>query len=53
MFGGGGAVNMRKSQCYLLKTLKKRKNDTELGGMGGVSTLNWGVFTPPLGGCKI
>jgi len=47
MFGGGGAVNMRKSQCYLLKTLKKRKNDTELGGMGGCRLSTGGSLPPP------
>jgi len=48
---------MRDPNIYISKTLKCKKNYSEsMGGEGGgVSSLNWGVLTPPLPpwGCKI
>jgi len=42
---------MREAQIYIKKTLKKRNKSLSWGG-GVVSSLNWGVFTSPMGGCK-
>jgi len=47
MFGG---VNMREAQITFKNILKQNK----LHKFGGrVSSLNWGVCTPPLGGVRI
>jgi len=46
---GGGGVNMQEVQMDLKNILKNEKNTLSLGV---VSSLNWGVFTPPRGGCK-
>jgi len=44
--GGGRGVKTCARRKVTLNNIKKHKSYTEFG----VSSVNWGVFTPPIGG---